>query len=254
LTDDKPTSTPNHRTVATLLALTPVGTLFSLVATYVGYIADQIGSEASFLFYCCAVLLILVPAVWLIVATVKLGRETPPRKGLRVWAASVAGLSLIVGGVVIGPLIAEPIGEAIDLAIDQLEPPTDAELAYSPSELERAVEDTITESLAGIPQTYDEPFIHAETCRLSNRRDGVLYTSFVHVNLDIQSMTRWDEARDPIVANWERMGFSIEPAAYPTNDLRTYGIGPIDWIGLDELGPVASLRVHTVCVDGTAQR
>ena len=252
LTDHRTTENSRHLQVVTLLVLTPVGGFLSLAVWFVGNIADQIDSEASVLFYFVAVLLSVVPALWLIVATISLSRITQQRKGIKISALVMAAACLTLCGVVTGPLIADPIGDAIDLAIEQSEPPTEAELAYTPSELERAVEETVAGSLADIPQAHDEPAIYADACRLSNRTNGVVYTSTVRIKLDIQSLTRWDEARDPIADNWARMGFTIKPMSYPTNDIETSG-GSIERMTFDEVGPYAYLTVGTVCVDGTAR-
>jgi hypothetical protein len=250
LTDHHTTASRRHRQVLTLLAVTPVGGILSLGVTFVGYLANQIDSEATFFIYCVAVLLCAVPALWLVIATIRLGRVTLQRRGLKVSAVVVAGVFLAVGGLVTGPLIADPIGDALDLAIDRSAPPTEAELAYTPSELEQTVEQTITEALAGIPQTHDEPFIHESSCLLSNRTDGSYYSGRVLVNLDVDSSARWEEAKQPIVANWERMGFLAEPAGDGTNYLSTSG-GPLERMSLREVGGHAEFDLLTVCVAGS---
>jgi hypothetical protein len=246
------------RLVTHLLWITPVAGFISVVITVAVWLSTQFSgspdSTGLTAQYGLAVVVFAVPALWLLWTIVRHKTRFADAPGTRTTAAIVAVVFLVLGCLVsVPPLIREAtftIRAATELAIARQEPPSAAETAYTPGDLERETQDLIEETMNGLPQTYEVLWVQPETCSLSNRAEGIQYDASVTVDLDIQSPTSWEDFRQPVIENWERIGHSVELGTDPRSDPHISD-GPFESVDAIEQGPWARIEIDTVCVEGS---
>ena len=192
--------------------------------------------------------------MWLIVESLRLssvarnGDQSPRVSGL-----VTAWVFLVLCLVTSGGAFLRGAAEEVYAAIVRSGPPTAAEIAYTPQELEAEVDRIATESIhvfsAEMP-TGEDYHVWEEYCQTSNMRRGVSYLGIIYIPFAGGE----GEFRAPATAGLEGLGLTVTTppsglnyAGTPTVSATGGVMEEIDFIEHLDRGKV-SLGFETVCV------
>lgn len=196
--------------------------VISLIVLVSAYLNSQFPggpseSERTFL-YGVAALCAVAPAVWLVVESFRLPRsrkteEQSPRVSGIVTAGVVFALCAATSGGAFTRAVVEDISDAIVRA----GPPTAAEIAYTPQELEAEVDAIVTGSLRIFSQdrpTQEDYLVWDEYCETSNGHAGTSFRGAI----GIPATDVGDTFGGVATAGLEAMGLTVTTAQSGLNE------------------------------------
>jgi hypothetical protein len=243
----------HRRGVVVLLWITPLAWIVSLVLTAIGHIASEVGYDSGAGFALLATATFGVPAVWLLVRSLRLGAQTSENVGLRITSASVAALVLVVGCLVSLPPLVSEVRSSISIAVRKAQPPTEAEEKYSPAELEtisvQAFEDAFAALTDVVPTGVDLVFADGR-CKTSNLDEGWTYGGEAWVDVAALDPEFVSHTTD----RWKDLGYTPhpEPDVAPWPDpLVAVQSDHVEQLTLIQANDRVLMTFDAICVPGT---
>jgi hypothetical protein len=243
----------SRRRVSALLRITLLAWLASLVLSGIGYFAGEIGYDSEPVFAFVATATFAIPALWLMVSTIRLSAQTSEFVGLRTASAIVAGAVLIAGCAISLPPLVSEVRNSVLTAIQKSQPPTAAELEYTPLELEAVAVEAFEEAFAVVTDVVpagEDLLFYDGSCRTSNLENGWTYGGEAWV--DIAALD--PEFRSTTADGWEDLGYSTHPApadsAWPDPLVAVQG-EYVEQLALIEVSDRVLMTFEAICVPGT---
>lgn len=190
-----------------LLVVALIGTAYTELSTSFPGGPSQGGVLRAEAFYLA---LVAVPAIWLLILDSLPSTRPNGGRGPSISGAVIGLTCLALGLFFIGPFLFRATSGEIRSAIARSQPPTAAETAYTPEELEAAAEEFVADAAALVGATaVSRPGLatFGDSCRISNLDPGMSFRSTGYL---FSTAVGEEDILSTLAATWEAAGYTTE--------------------------------------------